>query len=77
MTAEDALRMVRTYREGEDGRFEDVLDGGRQIAMEMVPWESYTIRWTYGRTLVADSLWSDWPGEFMDEIESAVKEAME
>lgn len=77
LTAEDALRMVRTCREGEDGRFEDVLDGGRRIALEMVPWESYTMRWTYGRTMVADSLWSDWAGPLMDEIEQAGKEASE
>ena len=75
LTAEDALNMVRTYREGEDGRFEDVLDGGRRIVMEMVPWESYTMRWTYGKTMVADSLWSDWAGPLMDEIEQAGKEA--
>ncbi len=78
LAASDALDLVEAYREGKDGMFQDVLDSGRGILVEMVPWESFTMRWM-ARTVedADDSLWSVWAGPFMDEIEKAAKEAME
>ena len=77
LAVDDALALVRAYREGMDGRFVDVLDGGREVAVEMVPCESFTLGWHYGKVRAHDSLWSDWAGPFMDEVERAAREALE
>lgn len=76
LAAEDALALVRAYRGDEDGTFGDVSGDGREVSLEFVPWESYSLYWSRGLERIEDDLWSDWPGEFMDEIESAAREAM-
>ena len=77
LTAEDALRMVGTYRERESGRFLDAWDDGGEMYLDMVPCESYSLVWRKDGERVEDDLWSDWPDAFMAEVESAAKEAME
>lgn len=76
LTAEDALALVRAYREDRDGRFEDVSGDGQEVSLEFVPWESYSLYWSKGLKRIEDDLWSDWPDAFMAEVESAAKEAM-
>ena len=36
LTAEDALALVRAYREDRDGRFEDVSGDGQEVSLEFV-----------------------------------------
>ena len=78
LTAEDALEMVRAYREREFRILDDIDDESRkEICLNMIPGESYCLDWWEKGKVIEDDLWSDWPEAFMAEVESAAKEASE
>ena len=77
LTQDDALEMVRAYRAREFRVLDDVDDERKEICLNMIPGESYSLEWWDKGKIAEDDLWSDWPSDFMAEIESVAKEAVE
>lgn len=77
LTVEDALEMVRAYREREFRILDDVDNERKEICLNMIPGESFCLEWWEKGKVIEDDLWSDWPDDFMTEVESVAKEVQE
>lgn len=76
LTPKDAFEMVRAYRERRFRVLDDIDDESRkQICLNIISGESYSLEWWGKGKVVEDDLWSDWPEAFMAEVESAARDA--